>query len=74
MQSVISRIWTRVAASISYADDHYTTGITETLNFIDLYQIKLFEIELFGHLAVYQKIMFTNHTFNRYVKTGFGIK
>ena len=26
MQSVSSRIWTRVAVSISYNDDHYTTG------------------------------------------------
>ena len=26
MQSVSSRIWTRVAASISYDDNHYTTG------------------------------------------------
>ena len=28
MQSVSSRIWTRVAVSISYDDNHYTTGIT----------------------------------------------
>ena len=26
MQSVTSRIWTRVAVSISYDDNHYTTG------------------------------------------------
>ena len=26
MQSVLSRIWTRVAMSISYDDNHYTTG------------------------------------------------
>ena len=26
MQSVSSRIWTRIAVSISYDDDHYTTG------------------------------------------------
>ena len=26
MQSVSSRIWTRVTVSISYDDDHYTTG------------------------------------------------
>ena len=26
MQSVLSRIWTCVAVSISYADNHYTTG------------------------------------------------
>ena len=27
MQSVSSRIWTRVAVSISYDDNHYTTVI-----------------------------------------------
>ena len=26
MQSVSSRIWTRIAVSISYDDNHYTTG------------------------------------------------
>ena len=26
MQSVLSWIWTRVAVSISYDDNHYTTG------------------------------------------------
>ena len=26
MQSVSSKIWTRVAVSISYDDNHYTTG------------------------------------------------
>ena len=26
MQSVLSRIWTRVAVSISYDDNNYTTG------------------------------------------------
>ena len=26
MQSVSSRIWTRVAVSITYDDNHYTTG------------------------------------------------
>ena len=27
MQSVLSRIWTRVAVSISYDDNHYTSGL-----------------------------------------------
>ena len=31
MQSVSSRIWTRVAVSISYDDNHYTTG-TSAIN------------------------------------------
>ena len=29
MQSVPSRIWTRVAVSISYYDNHYTTGTSQ---------------------------------------------
>ena len=27
MQSVLSRIWTHVTVSISYDDNHYTTGL-----------------------------------------------
>ena len=30
MQSASSRIWTRVAVSISYDDNHYTTGTSDT--------------------------------------------
>ena len=30
MQSVSSRIWTRVAVSIFYNDNHYTTGTYES--------------------------------------------
>ena len=33
MQSVLSRIWTRVALSISYNDNHYITG-TSTLLYV----------------------------------------
>ena len=29
MQSVSARIWTRVAVSISYDDNHYTTGTSK---------------------------------------------
>ena len=31
MQSVSSRIWTRVAVSISYDDNHYTTGTSKII-------------------------------------------
>ena len=34
MQSVSSRIWTRVAVSISYDDNDYTTGTSYYLNII----------------------------------------
>ena len=42
MQSVSSRIWTRVAVSISYDDNHYTTGTPkETNNFkYDIFLIR----------------------------------
>ena len=32
MQSVSSRIWTHVTVSISYEDNHYTTGISKLFN------------------------------------------
>ena len=34
MQSILSRIWTRVAVSISYDDNHYTTGTSSVLGFL----------------------------------------
>ena len=41
MQSVSFRIWTRVAVSISYNDNHYTTG-TSYLGFIMTIVIVIF--------------------------------
>ena len=41
MQSVLSRIWTRVAMSISYDDNHYTSGTTMYLLHKQHYQINL---------------------------------
>ena len=32
MQSVSHRIWTRVTMSISYDDNHYTTGTSKNMN------------------------------------------
>ena len=40
MQSVSSKIWTRVAVSISYDDNHYTTGtsaITSSPQYLTAY-------------------------------------
>ena len=37
MQSISSRIWTRVAVSISYDDNHYTTG-----TFIHRFEFRVF--------------------------------
>ena len=36
MQSVSSRIWTRVAVSISYDDNHYTTGTSISIIYMRL--------------------------------------
>ena len=41
MQSVSSRIWTRVAVSISYGDNHYTTSIDNILSFLK--EMKLYQ-------------------------------
>ena len=43
MQSVSSRIWTHVAVSISYDDNHYTTG---TSRYLKSYNCKLFVLEI----------------------------
>ena len=43
MQSVSSRIWTRVAVSISYDDNYYTTG---TSNFFRIILIKFLFINI----------------------------
>ena len=37
-------------------------------------ETELLEIELVDHLTVYLQNLFTNHIFDIYVKTGFGIK
>ena len=46
MQSVSSRIWTRVAVIISYDDNHYTTG---TSNCDNGYAKR---IQMYGHLRL----------------------
>ena len=40
MQSVSSRIWTRVAVSISYDDNHYTTGTSKNYTYTKLKCLK----------------------------------
>ena len=42
MQSLSSRIWTRVAVSISYDDNHYTTD-TSSEKILYKRQIELFD-------------------------------
>ena len=45
MQSVASRIWTRVAVFISYDDNHYTTGTSTTPRAPPLHPAKVFHVE-----------------------------
>ena len=48
MQSVSSRTWTRVTVSISYDDNHYTTGTSEysIIVYSDKEWLYLFESQL----------------------------
>ena len=57
MQSVSPRIWTRVAVSISYDDDHYTTGT-------QLYGFKYYSSTLVHllHLSQWGKILLPNES------------
>ena len=41
MQSVLFRFWTRVAVSITYDDNHYTTGTSTLLSYIYIYILEL---------------------------------
>ena len=42
MQSLSSWIWTRVDVSISYDDNHYTTGTSHNNNISNIFRDKLF--------------------------------
>ena len=42
IQSVTSRIWTRVAVSISYDDNHYITGTSSCVCLLILFACKLY--------------------------------
>ena len=56
MQSVSSRIWTRVAMFISYDDNHYTTG-TSLKPFNSVQSNELWLIQKYFHQAVFLQIM-----------------
>ena len=48
MQSVSSRIWTRVAVSISYDDNHYTTSTSNLGNLMLTNLVTILNAMLFG--------------------------
>ena len=51
MQSVSSRIWTRVAVSISYDGNHYTTG-TNILETVDSFKFFLLSTLMFFFVSL----------------------
>ena len=63
MQSVSSRIWTRVAVSISYDDNHYTTGTSWPrvdvairalfMGQIDVWKLFVFDKNTWNHIVIY---------------------
>ena len=63
MQSVSSRIWTRVAVSISYDDNHYTTGTSniqmEPFSLLITHIVAI--IEKFILIALWKKMNLNTH-------------
>ena len=47
MQSVSSRIWTRITVSIAYDDNHYTTGTSFELS--EMVDFRLKDMRIFGY-------------------------
>ena len=56
MQSVRSRIWTRVAVSISYDDNHYTTGTSKIVSTTSIksreYTNMSQQLEIYTHFSL----------------------
>ena len=52
MQSVSSRIWTRVTVSISYDGNHYTTGISEIGSFILSEKLQLYFMYIYAQANI----------------------
>ena len=59
MQSISSRIWTRVAVSISYDDNNYTTGTSNVYVSVDILMLllELGEKETMKHPSLYQIVV-----------------
>ena len=55
MQSVSSRIWIRVAVSISCDDNHYTTGMMNVIYFYIIFMYITVEITNFYEWAILDK-------------------
>ena len=66
MQSVSSRIWTRVAVSISYDDNHYTTG-TSLVEGDDIRFITGIGGTLERHIAVQNALLIHSLLLKEYV-------
>ena len=51
MQSVSLRIWTRAAVSISYDDNHYTTGTSKFI-YVKISEIKSIPLTLVYNILI----------------------
>ena len=62
MQSISSRIWTRVAVSISHDDNHYTTGTSSIgvlLEFVLFLSVPILPLQT-DLEAIAEKVVFFN--------------
>ena len=66
MQSVSSRIWTRVAVSISYNDNHYTTGTSNEKDDTLSVQSLINRVEQTGLNAIFFSVRFLLNMALRY--------
>ena len=55
MQSISSRIWTRVVVSISYDDNHYTMGTSNFILLMSYFVIRYDQLRLWLRLAMFLK-------------------
>ena len=65
MQSVSSRIWTRVAVSISFDDNHYTTGTSFVIEVVIIsWLCSCVYLYMYAYICIQQMfVSYTNHCF-----------
>ena len=55
MQSAPSRVWTRVAMSISYDDNHYTTGTSLINYYKEIFLIQIIYSDMISSILIQYK-------------------
>ena len=66
MQSVSSRIWTRVVVSISYNDNHYTTGTFYYIYSASKYPVCLVRYDREGFIVDHLKVVLRLYVVSEY--------